>query len=72
MTSLALDVGALTPVFWAFEEREKLIAFHERASGSRLHAARFRIGGVHRDSLVSPAASCKLLFMNTRKQGGVS
>ncbi len=47
--SLALDVGALTPILWAFEEREKLMAFYERASGSRLHAAYFRVGGVHQD-----------------------
>ena len=44
-----LDVGALTPILWLFEEREKLMAFYEQASGSRLHAAYFRIGGVHRD-----------------------
>ena len=50
ITSLALDVGALTPILWGFEEREKLMAFYERVSGSRLHAAYFRIGGVHRDT----------------------
>ena len=49
VTSLALDVGALTPILWGFEEREKLMAFYERASGSRLHAAYFRVGGVHQD-----------------------
>jgi len=49
VTSLALDVGALTPILWAFEEREKLMVFYERASGSRLHAGYFRIGGVHQD-----------------------
>src|ERR1700682_1487815 len=43
----ALDVGALTPPLWGFEEREKLMVFYERASGSRMHAAFFRIGGVH-------------------------
>src|SRR6202008_5034309 len=45
----ALDVGALTPPLWGFEEREKLMVFYERASGSRMHANYFRIGGVHQD-----------------------
>lgn len=45
----ALDVGALTPITWGFEEREKLMVFYERASGARLHAAYFRPGGVHQD-----------------------
>ncbi|MEL6473137.1 MAG: NADH-quinone oxidoreductase subunit D [Pseudomonadota bacterium] len=44
-----LDVGALTPITWGFEEREKLMVFYERACGSRLHAAYFRPGGVHQD-----------------------
>ncbi len=44
-----LDLGALTPALWGFEEREKLMAFHERVCGARLHAAYFRIGGVHQD-----------------------
>ena len=44
-----MDVGALTPPLWGFEEREKLMVFYERASGSRLHAAYFRPGGVHQD-----------------------
>ena len=39
-----MDVGALTPIFWGFEEREKLMEFYERASGARLHAAYFRPG----------------------------
>ena len=47
--SQAVDVGALTPPFWGYEEREKLMVFYERASGSRLHAAYFRPGGVHQD-----------------------
>src|ERR1700710_2631000 len=42
-------IGALTPPLWGFEEREKLMVFYERASGSRMHAAYFRIGGVHQD-----------------------
>ncbi|MEN0000585.1 MAG: NADH-quinone oxidoreductase subunit D [Pseudomonadota bacterium] len=45
----ALDVGALTPIVWGFEEREKLMVFYERACGARLHAAYFRPGGVHQD-----------------------
>ena len=49
VTTQALDVGALTPPLWGFEEREKLMGFYERASGSRLHAAYFRVGGVHQD-----------------------
>ena len=44
-----MDVGALTPPLWGFEEREKLMIFYERASGARLHAAYFRPGGVHQD-----------------------
>ncbi len=49
VTTQALDVGALTPPLWGFEEREKLMDFYERASGARLHAAYFRPGGVHQD-----------------------
>ena len=49
ITTQAMDVGALTPPLWGFEEREKLMVFYERASGARLHAAYFRPGGVHQD-----------------------
>ncbi|MGB0084341.1 MAG: NADH-quinone oxidoreductase subunit D [Rhodomicrobiaceae bacterium] len=49
VTTQALDIGALTPPLWGFEEREKLMVFYERASGSRLHANYFRPGGVHQD-----------------------
>ncbi len=49
ITTQAMDVGALTPPLWGFEEREKLMGFYERASGSRMHAAYFRPGGVHQD-----------------------
>ncbi len=49
ITTQALDVGALTPSLWGFEERETLMTFYERASGSRLHANYFRTGGVHQD-----------------------
>jgi len=49
ITTQAMDVGALTPPVWGFEEREKLMIFYERASGSRMHAAYFRVGGVRQD-----------------------
>ena len=49
ITTQALDVGALTPPLWGFEEREKLMIFYERACGARMHAAYFRPGGVHQD-----------------------
>jgi NADH-quinone oxidoreductase subunit D len=45
----ALDVGAMTPILWGFEEREKIMVFYERVCGARLHAAYFRPGGVHQD-----------------------
>jgi NADH dehydrogenase (ubiquinone) Fe-S protein 2 len=45
----AMDVGAMTPFLWAFEEREKLMEFYERVSGARMHAAYIRPGGVHLD-----------------------
>ena len=49
ITTFALDVGAMTPFLWLFEEREVMMEFYERVSGSRLHSAYFRPGGVHRD-----------------------
>lgn len=49
ITTHALDVGALTPLLWAFEEREKLMQFYERVSGARLHASYIRPGGVYLD-----------------------
>jgi NADH dehydrogenase (ubiquinone) Fe-S protein 2 len=49
LTTHALDVGALTPFLWAFEEREKLMEFYERVSGARLHASYIRPGGVSQD-----------------------
>jgi NADH-quinone oxidoreductase subunit D len=52
VTTQANDVGAMTPLLWGFEEREKLMVFYERASGARMHAAYFRPGGVHQD--ISP------------------
>ena len=49
LTTHALDVGAMTPFLWGFEEREKLMEFYERVSGARMHAAYIRPGGVHQD-----------------------
>jgi NADH-quinone oxidoreductase subunit D len=49
ITTQALDVGATTPLLWLFEEREKLMEFYERVSGSRMHANYFRPGGVAED-----------------------
>jgi len=49
VTAFALDVGATTPLLWGFEERERLLEFHERVCGARFHAAYFRPGGVHLD-----------------------
>src|ERR1700723_337606 len=49
VTTYALDVGAITPSLWGFEEREKLLEFHEAASGARFHANYFRPGGVAKD-----------------------
>ena len=49
VTTQAMDVGALTPPLWGFEEREKLMIFYERACGARMHAAYVRPGGVHQD-----------------------
>ncbi len=49
VTTQALDVGAMTPLLWMFEEREKMIGFYEKVSGSRMHAAYIRPGGVHQD-----------------------
>ena len=47
--AFAMDIGAATPMLWAFEEREKMLEFHEAVSGARFHAAYFRPGGVHQD-----------------------
>lgn len=49
LTTHAMDVGALTPFLWSFEEREKLMEFYERVSGARMHASYIRVGGVHED-----------------------
>ena len=66
VTTQAMDVGALTPPLWGFEEREKLMVFYERASGSRMHAKYFRMGGVHQDlppqarSTTSPRSATRI------------
>jgi NADH-quinone oxidoreductase subunit D len=49
VSAFAMDVGAITPLLWCFEEREKIMEFHEAASGARFHAAWFRPGGVRQD-----------------------
>ncbi len=49
ITTQAIDVGAMTPLLWMFEEREKMLEFYEKVSGSRMHAAYIRPGGVHQD-----------------------
>ncbi|MBS0272194.1 MAG: NADH-quinone oxidoreductase subunit D [Proteobacteria bacterium] len=49
ITTMAIDVGAMTPLLWGFEEREILMGFYERVSGARMHANYFRPGGVHKD-----------------------
>ncbi len=49
VTAQAMDVGAFTPMLWGFEEREKLMVFYERASGARMHANYYRVGGVRQD-----------------------
>jgi NADH dehydrogenase (ubiquinone) Fe-S protein 2 len=55
----AMDVGALTPILWGFEEREKLMEFYERISGARMHAAYIRPGGVNSDI---PLGLCEDIF----------
>ena len=64
VTTQAMDVGALTPPLWGFEEREKLMIFYERACGARLHAAYFRPGGVHQDL---PPALCDDIWQWTEE-----
>ncbi len=49
ITTMALDIGAMTPLLWMFEEREKLMGFYEAVSGARMHANYYRFGGVNRD-----------------------
>lgn len=61
-----LDVGGITPFFWLFEEREKMMEFYERASGARMHAAYVRPGGVHqvrRELFQHGNVSCKFVLL---------
>merc|ERR1711962_94306 len=53
-----LDIGGITPFFWLFEEREKMMEFYERASGARMHAAYVRPGGVHQDIPIGLLDDC--------------
>jgi NADH dehydrogenase I D subunit len=62
----AMDVGAMTPMLWAFEQREKLMEFYERVSGARMHAAYFRPGGVHFDLPIGLLSDI-FLFINEFK-----
>ena len=64
--SWALDVGALTPILWFFEEREKLFGFFERVSGARMHSNYFRPGGVHQDM---PGGLAEDIFKFTQTVG---
>jgi NADH dehydrogenase (ubiquinone) Fe-S protein 2 len=64
LTTHAMDVGALTPMLWGFEEREKLMEFYERVSGARLHAAYIRPGGVKEDF---PLGLSEDIYMFTRQ-----
>ena len=67
ITTQAMDVGALTPTLWGFEEREKLMGYYERVSGSRLHANYFRAGGVHKDLPIGLADDIKEFCNNFPK-----
>jgi len=64
VTTHALDVGALTPFLWGFEEREKLLEFYERVSGSRMHAAYIRPGGILYDI---PLGLCNDIYLFLRQ-----
>lgn len=64
LTTHALDVGAMTPFLWAFEEREKMLEFYERVSGARMHAAYIRPGGVAQDI---PMGLCEDIYKFTKQ-----
>ncbi|KAB5511305.1 hypothetical protein DKX38_030100 (mitochondrion) [Salix brachista] len=64
LTTHAMDVGALTPFLWAFEEREKLLEFYERVSGARMHASFIRPGGVAQDL---PLGLCRDIDSSTQQ-----
>ncbi|MDP1098003.1 hypothetical protein Q6288_28405, partial [Klebsiella quasipneumoniae] len=55
ITTFAIDIGAVTPSLWGFEQREELMEFYERVSGARMHANYYRVGGVHVDMPVGLA-----------------
>jgi NADH dehydrogenase (ubiquinone) Fe-S protein 2 len=57
-----MDVGAMTPMLWAFEEREKLMEFYERASGARMHASFYRPGGVYVDIPLGLFSDCYIFI----------
>ena len=65
--AFAMDIGAATPMLWAFEEREKMLEFHESVSGARFHAAYFRPGGVHQDLPENLLEKMKNYFSNFPK-----
>ena len=65
--AFAMDIGAATPMLWAFEEREKMLEFHEAFSGARFHAAYFRPGGVHQDLPENLLVKMKNYFSNFPK-----
>ena len=65
--AFAMDIGAATPMLWAFEEREKMLEFHEAVSGARFHAAYFRPGGVHQDLPDGLLEKMKVYFENFPK-----
>lgn len=75
VTTHAMDVGALTPFLWGFEERERLMEFYEQVSGARMHAAFFRPGGVHQDisdSLLSEIGLfCKSFYYRLQEISGL-
>lgn len=63
----ALDIGALTPFFWLFEEREKMMEFYERVSGARMHAAYVRPGGVSQVQINSAVFSINICGAGAEK-----
>ena len=68
VTTQGMDVGAMTPVLWGFEEREILMEFYERVSGARMHANYFRVGGVHQDM---PAGLAEDILAHAERFPGV-
>lgn len=68
ITTHALDVGAMTPFLWAFEEREKILEFYERVSGARLHTSFFRIGGVSNKIDISLLNDIEIFIKNFKNR----